>query len=133
MNTKTVYLLTILLSVFVAGAALAQNEGGNAAADQSGICFQPMDSDRNVCINFRKSWYYPYALAEWMVLHVRTSGTRAGKHIWNGGQYLMTPEEWEKVRTALASQGLPERCLHPEYRMGKEDQVKSRKEACKLQ
>ncbi|MEQ9363240.1 MAG: hypothetical protein RIF32_03300 [Leptospirales bacterium] len=131
MNTKTVYLLTILLSVFVAGAALAQNQGGNSG-EQSGICFQPMDFDRNVCINFRTSWYYPYALSEWMVLHVRTSGTPAGKHIWNSGQYLMTFEEWEKVRTALAGQGLPERCLHPEYRMSKEDQVKTRKAACKL-
>ena len=132
MNTKTVYLLTILLSVFVAGAVLAQNQGEQSGT-QSGICFQPMDLDRSVCINFRKSLYYPYSLSEWMVLHVRDAGTPAGKHIWNGGQYLLTPDEWEKVRSALASQGLPDRCLHPEYRMGKEDQVKTRQAACKIQ
>jgi hypothetical protein len=133
MSTKTVYLLTILLGVWLAATALpAQDAGGQGGATgtQTGICFQPMDLDRSVCIDFRKSWYYPYALAEWMVLYVRDVGTPATKHIWNGGQYLITPDEWEKVRAALASQGLPERCLHPAYRMGKEAQMQTRKTAC---
>ena len=132
MNKKSVYLLTILLSVFLMGGALLAQEG-QEQGNQNGICFQPMDLDRTVCINFRTSWYYPYALSEWMVLHVRTAGSPSSKHIWNAGQYLLTVDEWEKVRSALASQGLPERCLHPEYRMGKENKIKVRREACKLQ
>ena len=132
MKTKSVYLLILLLGLAIAGTGFAQDAGNQQGAANEGICFQPIDLDRNVCINFKKSWYYPYFLSQWMVLHVRDAKAPAGQHIWNGGQYLMTPEEWEKVRTALSSQGLPERCLHPAYRMTKEEQVKTRAEACKL-
>jgi hypothetical protein len=135
MSTKTVYLLTILLSIWIASSGLLAQEAGDqggATGTRTGICFQPMDLEQSVCVDFRTSWYYPYALAEWMVLYVRNVGTPASRHIWNGGQYLITPEEWERVRAALASQGLPERCLHPAYRMGKQSQIQTRKEACKL-
>ncbi len=132
MSTKTVYLLTILLMLGLATGLPAQNEGGGDQ-QQPGICFRPIDYQYDVCIDFKKKWYYPYRLSEWMVIYVRDAYSPAASHIWNSGQYLMDFEEWEKLKSALAGQGLPAVCVHPDYRLKPEERPLTRREYCKLQ
>ena len=130
MKPRTFYLLSILLGIWLfSTAAFAQQE---QPQQQQGLCFLPLDYDRQVCIDFNTKWYYPVILTEWVVLYVRDAATPTSKHIWNGGQYLLTMEEWEKVKAGLAGKGLPEKCLHYEYRQLEEDQTRSRKEYCTL-
>lgn len=93
-------------------------------------CFTPADSEKEVCVDFKKSWYIFTIGGSHPELRVRDMGSPAPSHIWNRGQYQLTQQEFEKLRTALRGQGLPLNCPHEAFRMPA-NTLKTRAEYCR--
>ncbi|MCB1320940.1 MAG: hypothetical protein KDK34_11845 [Leptospiraceae bacterium] len=124
---KKVSVLVLLASLLVGGLlSLSAQEGGSS--DE--ICFLPVDKEIERCVNFKTKWYIPVELTTGVVIYLREVNTDAASHIWNSGQILVNREEWDKIKQALASQGLGSVCPPPEYRHP-EDFLKARAEVCK--
>ena len=122
---KRSLVLSILAAcIWMAGLA------GLSAQSKNGICFLPEDKEHEECIDFSQVWYYAVPFSTGWVIHLREMNSKALPYIWDKGQYLISNEEWEKVKKALAGQGLSVVCPHPAYRLER-DRLKSREVMCK--
>lgn len=126
MNRSIVY--TIIISAVFMGAL---SLGSQEAEKKQGTCFQVANQNPiEVCIDFQNSWYYSVKHPTGWLINVRPVNTKAVRYIWNDGQFFISNEEMEKIKTSLASQGLAIVCPPPDYRY-EEDKLKSREEICK--
>ena len=114
----------------LAAAFLVSGFLGLFAQSKEGTCFMPEDKEHEECIDFTKVWYYAVPHAKGWVLNVRAINSHALPYIWDNGQFLVSNEEWEKVKSALAAQGMSLVCPHPDFRLER-DRLKSRDEMCK--
>ncbi|MCB1174610.1 MAG: hypothetical protein KDK39_13650 [Leptospiraceae bacterium] len=121
-----------VIQIAVIGLAIGFLPFSRLAAQEAekGVCFRPVDKDHDRCVDFDTSWYYAVQLSSGWLLNVRPVNSPAIPHIWNGGQYLISAEEWKKIESALSSKGLSTACPPPSYRTER-DKLKSRAELCK--
>lgn len=75
-----------------------------------------MEASEQVCIDFTRTWYMTTVDSVYVELRVRDLNASAESHVWNRGQYQLSHLEFEKLKAALAGQGLSASCPHSAFR-----------------